>query len=318
MEEKDESKFNTEHVIPRSFGVFENNLVLKCVCKKCNDLFGSEFDEKLARDSIEAPERVRAGLKEASKFQTRGKRSTLQVRINEEGPLKGAYAFYVPGGDERSLNITLAPQVGFAESAEGPFEWFLLDDIPTKDELTAQGYGRDTVARSEGCSIERAQEVLEARGYARGTMEAKYQHANTEMLSKTLAQIGELDFRAISKIAFNYFAATQTAGIARMPEFNDIRRFIRYGIPVAERLVEVRTDPGTIERASDGTAARGHYLTVQTSGHRIIAQVSLLLRLRYVVTLSRTAFVIPYSPVSAHFFDLDTRRPALINPPPLF
>jgi hypothetical protein len=298
--------------------VFENNLLLTCVCEACNKFFGREFDEKLARDSIEAPERVRAGLKKASEFQTRGKRSTLQIRINEDGPLKNAYAFYVPGADERSLNITLAPQIGFAESVEGPFEWFLLDDIPTKDELTAQGYGRGTVTRSEGCLIERAQEVLEARGYARGAIEAKFEHTNTEMSSKTIARIGELDFRAISKIAFNYFAATQNAGIARMPQFNDIRRFIRYGIPVADRLVEVRTDAGTIERSSDGTAAQGHYLTVQTSGRRIIAQVSLLLRLRYVVTLSKADFVIPYSPVSAHFFDLETRRPVVIDPPPLF
>lgn len=62
-ETKADGDFNREHLIPQSFGLFEeSNLVLRCVCKACNTYFGSALDEKLACDSAEAMDRVAVGL----------------------------------------------------------------------------------------------------------------------------------------------------------------------------------------------------------------------------------------------------------------
>ena len=42
-----------EHVIPQSFGLFKNNLTLKCVCDVCNQFFGDNLEMIMGRDSFE-------------------------------------------------------------------------------------------------------------------------------------------------------------------------------------------------------------------------------------------------------------------------
>jgi hypothetical protein len=49
LQKKPDGEFNAEHVVPQSFGRFEDNLVLDCVCKECNDYFGGTLDLKLGR-----------------------------------------------------------------------------------------------------------------------------------------------------------------------------------------------------------------------------------------------------------------------------
>ena len=59
--------FNTEHVIPRAFGTFENNLTLTdMVCRSCNQFFGDNLELIFARDSFEAYDRILHGLNTGS------------------------------------------------------------------------------------------------------------------------------------------------------------------------------------------------------------------------------------------------------------
>src|SRR5271170_7060962 len=58
--------FPKEHVVPRAFGRFCDNLTLKCVCGKCNSFFNQELKLLLTRDSVEALLRVRYGLRRKS------------------------------------------------------------------------------------------------------------------------------------------------------------------------------------------------------------------------------------------------------------
>src|SRR4051812_10723620 len=100
--EKDESEFNVEHVMPRSFGTFEDNPTLvNTVCKACNDYFAKNLEPSLAKDSLEGFDRFRYGLKPPHEFSSLGKRSTSRVQITE-GNYAGAWAFTVKG-DSNSI-----------------------------------------------------------------------------------------------------------------------------------------------------------------------------------------------------------------------
>ena len=56
--------FNREHVVPRQFGTFENNLTLvHSVCSGCNNYFSANLEHALGRDSFEAIFRLRHGQK---------------------------------------------------------------------------------------------------------------------------------------------------------------------------------------------------------------------------------------------------------------
>lgn len=58
------SDFSREHVIPRAFGSFEQNLTLvDLVCAACNQYFGETIDFALARGSAEAVHRLDEGVK---------------------------------------------------------------------------------------------------------------------------------------------------------------------------------------------------------------------------------------------------------------
>ena len=81
--------FPREHVVPRAFGRFHENLTLDCVCGACNDFFNSELELFLTRDSIEAMLRVRYGLRAKSGRRTLGK-IRLVVKVISPGDWYGA------------------------------------------------------------------------------------------------------------------------------------------------------------------------------------------------------------------------------------
>lgn len=72
-EVKPPEAFDREHVLPQAFGTFtRDNLVLDCVCRDCNGLFGRTIDQKLARDTVEGLERYRQGLRSPAEFRGEG------------------------------------------------------------------------------------------------------------------------------------------------------------------------------------------------------------------------------------------------------
>jgi hypothetical protein len=51
-----------EHVIPESFGMFDDNLTLHCVCESCKRFFGGTVEWTLQRYSTEGVLRLQHGL----------------------------------------------------------------------------------------------------------------------------------------------------------------------------------------------------------------------------------------------------------------
>ena len=65
-QEKDKAAFNTEHLVPKSLGIFENNLTLHTVCSDCNKYLGDKLDLLIGRSSMEALLRFVHGVKSTS------------------------------------------------------------------------------------------------------------------------------------------------------------------------------------------------------------------------------------------------------------
>src|SRR5579871_5991273 len=82
-------RFPKDHVVPRAFGHFKDNLTLDCVCGPCNAYFGRNLELFLAQDSIEGFLRVRCGLVAKSGRKQIG-RSRLKCSVTSSGECYGA------------------------------------------------------------------------------------------------------------------------------------------------------------------------------------------------------------------------------------
>ena len=70
------------------------------------------------------------------------------------------------------------------------------------------------------------------------------------------ASIDSTLFRAIAKIAFNYFVYWEGADLARHAGFNTIRSYIRYGIQPSYRLVDILERPILADESVVGRETR--------------------------------------------------------------
>jgi hypothetical protein len=308
--DKDDSEFNREHVLNQAFGRFETNLVLKCVCKSCNQELGDTIDLVLGRDSMEGYDRVPAGVKDASEFKSMGRKGMTRIEFAKDGPLRGALGYAIPSRTGGGIGSTVLPCVGFSRTEDGEFRWFPLDAIPPKPELAALlgvQPGDRVHMRTEG---EESREAIQAALQRAGLeilahewtdKRAPYQGMVT---GETVFKLARPHFRALTKIALNYLAAVAGAEVALLPAFDGARRFARFD--EGPRIVDV---PTRYQRSP----SRCHYVCVQTIGDRVVAHVSLLLRVMYyTVTLAPSGVDLPIS--SAHLFDLDAKTLTATEP----
>ena len=339
LEMRPASAFNREHVLQQAFGKFENNLVLDCVCLACNQAMGDTIDLRLARDTVEGVQRVRAGVTPASKLRGLGAKSAITVRY-ANGPLRGAYAFHT-AGPNGGLAVEPVAQVGFAKDSAAEIEWFPIASIPSKDEMTARGYGKSTEISVQGVDMVEAAKALAVKGWTVkeisridtqgvprdqvddevGRLRAQGFHVGevveTPLLTgrvetSVTSVIGRPVFRALTKAALNYIASVMDARYALLPQFNDARRFARYDVdPQHELVVSVRKNPWQLLSATR-EPVDGHYIGFHVARGEAIVQIFLLTQLRYVLRLG-IGLVFPAKP-SAHLFDLRLKR---VKPAPL-
>lgn len=257
-----ETRPPAEHVLPQLFGTFEKNLTIFCVCGSCNNAF-SKLELFLGRDSAEAIQRLRFGLKPTSAArEIRGRRLTM--RVSEPGSWCGAYA--VLDGDENSVFPTFLPQAAFQASADAPWEWVLERDFGR--ETTSKYPPASAQVRVAGGSDEELNHVvdsLECLGYAfpsrevrdvpTGADEGSF-HINVE------AMIDEAIFRAIAKVAFNYFTFANGPSVALRAEFDPIRSFVHNGTPPGWPVVQPSDQPILENERAGQRVTDGHILTV--------------------------------------------------------
>jgi hypothetical protein len=307
--DKDESEFNREHGLNQAFGKYDGKenerFVLDCVCRECNQCFGDTIDLKLGRDTIEGFLRFATGAKNAVDFNSYGLRSTTTIEVTEEGPYKGMPARFARIKDR--VGLAASPSITFKRKNE-TFFWRPLNKIPSRAELAAEGVDVDAPGpipfQTQGATAEQIRRALESKVTAL-TFESEEETVLIERVSATTTfEVSEPEYRDVTKIALNYVAAVLGAQVALLPNFDDARRFARYGERPGEGIVRMGINPW-IFLGEDEQPIYGHYLCVSAIGEEVIAQVCLHSVPLYLVTLARST-LFPGS--FGHYFDPKRRE----------
>ena len=143
LEDKTEGHFRrAEHVMPQSFGKFEDNFTLRgVVCDECNHHFGNTLESALGRDTFEGHVRFPDGVKKLEGFRPfRNRRVTFKIT---EGPFADCHAYTEYVEEAGGIQVFPLPQVGFLISPANRYDYFLLTEIPTIDELRKKGFDGD-------------------------------------------------------------------------------------------------------------------------------------------------------------------------------
>ena len=311
-EKADEHFRKAEHVLPQSFGTFENNFTLRgTVCDECNQYFGNHLELALARDTFEGHSRFTYGVKDPEEFRPFGHSSRIIIKMLE-GPFEGAYAYREYSPEAADVILRPLPQVGF-RNASGKYEYFLLDDIPSEQQLRERGF--DLKHQRAICGIAIGEDALRATLAAKGI---DFRHhgefvaprQSESVLCEVEGTIDQQIFRAIAKISFNYLLLWQGAEFLLEAPFNPIRRYIRYAENPGYKLIQMQDQAILADEPVVGQRRLGHLLTSNwaVDGVSIVGQVSIFNWVTYCVSLLRDYAGERRDVKRGHFFDVSGRR----------
>jgi hypothetical protein len=326
LELKEEALFNREHVVPQSMGKFENNLVLSCVCKACNDFFSASLDGILARDSFEAVLRFEHGLKSISRFsELNGKRVTLTVSRNG-GDWAGALIELTERDGEKFAKPMT--QIGFLNKTTGQYEFLpyeKLQDVSFAKNFDLQSNNFKMLASSDD-ELEKLRDLLVKAGWnpqIHGELPAPINEGMSIDIDISCI-IDRMLERAFAKIGFNYFAAiVKSKDLFELLGHNDvdvIRNFIRYDTEAERDRIIITAEPILQTDTRNQRQTDTHLIVLDwlfyTNGRKDLrVRISLFNRLTYQVTLIRNYPIrpLPEMIVSGHQFDF-TSSPARCLP----
>lgn len=315
-------RFTRDHVIPEALGKFQGDVITLTqeVCGDCNQAFGDELELFLNRDSAEAMFRFRHGLKDPADVRKMFPRR-VRVRLPRDGSKwGGAYLDLIPPPPgELEPYIELAPQLACERRDGSGWEYFSEEDLRKRADRIKEAIARDcgpvrvlwaqtedetqrlhALLAEKGMEFKSRKEIVEAvPAFRDGRVNAELEFTFDKVLA-----------RAVAKIGFNYLAKTQGTELALRPEFDAIRRFVRYSEGKPADFVQL--GPGPVLRDTKGRRqdTRGHLVTVgwDPDGRDIIARVCPFQHITYLVRLCAN-FGGVWRPIeSAHLYDLKAKR----------
>jgi hypothetical protein len=314
LEVKGIDAFNREHIMPQAFGTFEgaesDPVTLDCVCTVCNQTFGDTLDRALSRDCVLGLLRYSEGVRDPRKFKPPSREADMTITPTD-GDLADGVRLRLGAGADGTFGFHVEELIGFASQSGGEYEYFPLDALPSPSEVQAR-FGPRPRFDTQGLSHEQAQTVLHD---TLGFLFEITHEAPAPQRAEVNIPIGRLQFRAVAKIAFNYFAWVMGARVACMPDFNGLRVYIGYG----KRLGPTHVSVGIVAiDVLDGERKprRGHFITVQNGELGFLSQVSLFSAIRFRVDLMHVPLAVMVPCDDGHFYDLDTRRVERIHVPP--
>jgi HNH endonuclease len=309
---------NAEHVVPQAFGKFdsrEGNLTLHNVCAECNAYFGHELEQHFGRDTGDAFLRLLTGLKPPEEAHEVGGRR-LTFKIDEPGTeFNGAWAAL--GYDEDHGNvIQLLPQAGFRSQFETAWRWYREEDISIDraSEFRHAAFqligGPEDLSRIAAKMEEVGCQLHEVRMNDDLTPPG---NGDRPIWVEVRSAIDDVVLRTVSKIGFSYLAKVtedRVPSFVYRPEFDEIRRYIRYGEKPAWNVVAISSKKMLVGDTQRHRQTDGHLLSVSWPEPRKvpIAMVSLFNQLTYVVRLTNTVPGIWWELDSGHLFDIRTRE----------
>jgi hypothetical protein len=299
MVNKKACKFsNREHVIPQAFGKFSpNNLILnkknkstKYVCNTCNAKFGDHIDRWLAKDTYEGyilRNKYLNGM-----FSPNRKRLSLVVA---EGNYKGLHV-------ELTGNIVKPlPQIGL-QNHNGTWDYFLLNKIYSikKENYILAG----NCLRAFFLSNDEAKEIFNKIGVnylQKGILPAP---TDKTILCEIESTVDKVVYRAIAKIAFNYFSFFNFKKILLSSNFDNIRKFILIG----DINIHIKVDNKPILFDENRYGRLGHIVTLEINDYgKIISKVSLFNQLTFTVFLGESYGLVKLKTEFGHFFDITSK-----------
>lgn len=311
-----ESFTKAEHVIPQSFGLFQDNFTLnrpsnKAVCDECNQYFGNNLEIDLGRDTLEGISRYEYGVQNPKDFKSLGKRSRFRTQV-AEGTLKGVVSYLTYSKELNTVVCKPLPQVGFFNKTSASYKYFLLGEIPSKVELEAQGFDCNNRVRAFGDSFEKVMQALVDKEISPEFQEetAFVEGESDKWLFESEGSIDKTVCRAIAKIAFNYLAYWQSADFVLQRVFDPIRTFIRNGEQGDSPFLMVRDKNILVDEPSEKLRRIIHIVTLNwaQNGEAIISQISLFNFLSYTVQLAKSYSGQIPNLRKGHFFNLNDHK----------
>jgi len=309
LEDLERSRFDKEHVLPKAFGTFNENLTLSHhVCRDCNNYFGWKLDFFLARDSIEALRRLTHGLKPLEEVKDLPLERLL-LSLAQEGEWKGVrMQLRVEGGQ---LGVGPMPQVGLARRGGHGRTYLTEKELANPDTAIPADWdpeaGVNVIAPSEAAA-EHLVTLLAGRGIS-GQKRVDLPWAAGEgrrIWVEITSRIDRIIRRSVAKIAFNYMAYAEGPDFGCHSDFNVTRSFIRYDASPSYPLVEATGRPSSAGSSQDGVGTKWHLITLDWGelDHHVVGDVILFNEVTYRVTLAQYFSGLWRDIRSGHKFDI--------------
>jgi hypothetical protein len=260
---------------------------------------------------MEALLRLKYGVKpatEAREFVS--KRVVLSV--NASGPWFGAKFSLKPDATGKDIEPELLSQVCFQKELEQTGTWFTEDQLddpsivaPYIDDkrvtIRVVGPTCDSMLRVKKKIIDSGIDFNEKGPIAQPTTK----DGTFEAL--VVYQPDEIILRCISKIAFNYAAYTKGVPFMLRSDFDEIRKFIRYGKTPKIKPVAVDTKPVLFDDSTNLRQTNGHLVALDWNfaNKGLLVQVSLFNSLKHIVLLCPDYSGVWYDLREGHHFDIE-------------
>lgn len=279
-------------MLSRAFGTFEAAPILhNTVCGECNQFFGDFLETRVARGAFEGMLRYQRGTKTPDS-------EGLKLRYVE---------FTIPEGSDWSgvrlnlawrdgrLVVDLINQVALFDRATSRWVHLSLREIETEALSKFQTLGTNA-ARIYARSFEdrdRLLRLLEKNGIKLAKLDDMSPPAGMfnggDISVEVTFTVNKGIRRCMAKYAFNFLTLVCGPAFVLQTDFDEIRRFIRFGDTPAYPLVSETVRPILRDDSISRRQTSGHLLTVNwaASGVDLVGQVSLFNSITYSVSLAR-------------------------------
>jgi len=282
---------SVEHVFPSAFGC-PDDWVLDCVCRNCNNEFGSTIERYLAGDSIE-------GLWRLQKIGSRSKKPIRQTRIKIHIPDEERYGEFrgiILYADFAQMDSLYLPPQILTFGIAGERKFTLIEKMT--DEEIKNVDGRFEFFAHNEKEYNQIAERLKQLG--KKLEEGKINQLPATAINKNGKLEVEIEgvmdsviFRTIAKIAFNYLAKAKGADYALDQSFDSIRDYIKTGNKPNFKIVRIEKGHVLAEETKNKYFLEGHIFTIQTRGDDIISKIALTnaFNFYYVVYLGKIGLI---------------------------
>jgi len=305
-----QDRFPREHVIPVSFGSFEDGLTLGCVCGDCNNYFSKHLELQFARESAESVARLRHDLRDnESAARTR----RLTARVNVPGPILGAKVLLYPNATKDGIEIIYMPQVAFKNNNEEEWKWYTFEDLNSDLVRSLEPGSEVKYFITSSTEEEWLRSRLQELGLGNTKSIKRYQIPPQPNLKTSVTSIFDFNMaRCVVKIAFNYLAYVleENTHLLLRDDFDVVRNHVRQGLNSQQPLLRFSSAPRLEEDNVNRSFVDGHILAVDWDAAKgsIVCGLSFFNVMTYQVVLCPSYSGLWFPLQSAHCFDLQTKK----------